>query len=79
MRDMSSVLAAGAILFAAVSAHAGDCATELRAFQHMLQVSKFTKEGAERMFAAQEKALAMQKAGRDAECVEILARARRGD
>lgn len=78
MRDMSRVLAASAILFAA-PAHAGGCATELRAFQHMLQVSKFTKEGAERMFAAQEKALAFQKAGRDADCAEILARARRGE
>jgi hypothetical protein len=68
-----------AFLLAPLSARAGDCAAALQAFEHMLQVSKFTAEGARRMFAAHDKALAFQKAGRDGACVRVLARATRGE
>ena len=66
-------------LIVPLSARAGDCASALQEFEHMLQVSKFTAEGAKRMFAAHDAARAFQKAGRDGACVRVLARAMRGE
>ena len=66
-------------LLGAAPARAGDCEAALRDFERMLQVSKFTQEGARRMFGARDEALALQAAGRDGDCVRVLARATKGE
>lgn len=69
----------GAFLLGAGPVRAGDCAMALRDFEHMLQISKFTEEGARRMFAAHDEALALRKAGRGRDCVRVLTRAMKGE
>ena len=59
-------------LLAAAPARADDCAERLKAFDYMMMVSRFTAEGAAKMHAARQAAIAHQKAGRIKDCVRVL-------
>lgn len=73
---MKSAAIAILLTFAVTPTHAEDaCAEKLKAFNYMLMVSKFTAEGAAKMYAAKEAALTHQRAGRVSACVQVLARA----
>lgn len=81
MRKMKRIVSMAGLMaaLAAPPARAEDaCAEKLKAFDVVLTVSKFTAEGAAKMYAAREAARVHQKAGRARACVRVLTQAMGG-